>query len=236
MHRCCPYAFNVEHYVSGQPDAVPGHAEPLCWSWAQPCAALLTTPEGSTHTLPTCDLSEACFLRPFTHAPACWPLLKLHLLCCPHSSDGLQFMYPISDLLRGPSLAAPPIEGFLAHRLPALHKRNQMPSQRLPGFERIVLELSLPHAAVGVLNITGPLHSWSWAETLPHTVLPVSLRLQVLHICVDMQALLLVFGRAAAPAPPAQCLDVLPRCRCCCAALLQLLVLWLCCFEQALLS
>ena len=94
-----------------------------------------------------------------------------------HSTDGLQFMYPISDLLRGPSLPAPPIEGFLAHKLPALHKRKQMPSQSLPGFEVVELELSLPHAAVGVLNITGPLRSWSWAETLPHTTLPVSLML-----------------------------------------------------------
>ena len=90
-------------------------------------------------------------------------------------------MYPISDLLRGPSLAAPLVEGFLAHKLPALHKRKQMPSPKLPGFERIEVELSLPHAAVGVLNITGPLQSWSWAETLPHTMLPVSLLLQVVH-------------------------------------------------------
>lgn len=56
-----------------------------------------------------------------------------------------------------------------------------MPSPKLPGFERIEVELSLPHAAVGVLNITGPLQSWSWAETLPHTMLPVSLLLQVVH-------------------------------------------------------
>ena len=91
-------------------------------------------------------------------------------------------MYPISDLLRGPSLAAPPIEGFLAHTLPALHKKKQTPSQTNPGFEKLELKLNLPHAAVGVLNITGPLQSWSWAETLPHTMLPVSRMLQAVRI------------------------------------------------------
>ena len=107
-----------------------------------------------------------------------------------------------------------------------------MPSENLPGFEIVELKLSLPHAAVGVLNITGPLQSWSWAETRPHTMLPVSLMLQVVQILLDIQASLLVFVHAAAPLPPENCLDM--PC-CCCAAVLQLLVLWLCSFAQALL-
>ena len=112
-------------------------------------------------------------------------------------------MYPISDLLRGPSLAAPPIEGVLADKLPALNKRKQTPSQTNPGFEIVEYRLSLPHAAVGVLNITGSLKSWSWAETLPHTMLPVSLILQVVRIlrnakprcsCLGVQLLLCHLG------------------------------------------
>ncbi|KAL0027903.1 hypothetical protein WJX79_001663 [Trebouxia sp. C0005] len=92
--------------------------------------------------------------------------------------DGREWlaMYPMHDMIRGKVFEAPPADKELFPTPPTVHLLSRDSSG---GTDRLHLELRLPRPGVGVVNVTGPLHAWSFTDQLPR---PVSKRGVAQHV------------------------------------------------------
>ncbi len=79
-----------------------------------------------------------------------------------------QAMYPVGNLLRGVALPAPPVDS-------SMYRPGQMrisltgtePSPSGSDVSRLSLLMQLPWPGWGLLNVTGPVVGWSFAEENP---------------------------------------------------------------------
>ena len=79
-----------------------------------------------------------------------------------------QAMYPVGNLLRGVALLAPPADS-------SMYRPGQMrisltgtePSPSGSDVSRLSLLMQLPWPGWGLLNVTGPVVGWSFAEENP---------------------------------------------------------------------
>ena len=105
----------------------------------------------------------------------------------------LQAMYPMSDMIRGKIFDAPPPDRHIFPASPYIQLVSRGSTQScLPGrMDRLHLELKLPMPGVGVVNVTGPLHAWSFTDQLPTSFQHVSLR--------HSTSLLFIYGLPSTP-------------------------------------
>lgn len=100
----------------------------------------------------------------------------------PAQQDGREWlaMYPMHDMIRGRVFEAPPADRGLFPTPPTVHLLSRDSSGGTArGTDRLHLELRLPRPGVGVVNVTGPLHAWSFTDQLPR---PVSKRGVAQHV------------------------------------------------------
>ena len=82
-----------------------------------------------------------------------------------------QAMYPMHDMIRGQVFEGPPADRGLFPTPPTVHLLSRDTSGgTAEGTDRLHLELRLPRPGVGVVNVTGPLHAWSFTDQLPRPV------------------------------------------------------------------
>lgn len=78
----------------------------------------------------------------------------------------LQAMHPVPNLMRGVALAAPAVDSSIYQ--PGQMTISLTGADPVPGrnVSRLHLLMQLPWPAWGVLNVTGPLQGWSYADTI----------------------------------------------------------------------
>ena len=87
---------------------------------------------------------------------------------------GAQALYPVPRLLRSVALPAPPPDARLFRHEAVQVKLAYAEALRGQGgvMSRLHLVMRLPKPGWGVLNVTGPVVAWSFAEEVPEVLMP----------------------------------------------------------------
>lgn len=91
-------------------------------------------------------------------------------------SGAVQALYPVGNLMRGVALPAPPIDTGLYQ--PGQMKLSLTGVEAVPSgnASRLLLVMKTPWPAWGLLNVTGPVVGWSFAEENPEVRTTARLR------------------------------------------------------------
>lgn len=88
----------------------------------------------------------------------------------------MQALYPVPRLLRSVALPAPPPDARLFRHEAVEVKLAYAEALRGQGggLNRLHLVMRLPKPGWGVLNVTGPVVAWSFAEEVPEVLMPIT--------------------------------------------------------------